>query len=220
MTRTVLTGLLTGLCCALVAGCGGGRTTPTADLAKISDLRASFGPQFKVTEVAPTGIDPKLLAGQRLPEGLRFQPDSCARFAAGQLVPPGTEGNMSAVSAEGEGNRFVVIAVETNEAVPVIEPGSECQKVAFAGGTVHGTVEAVEVPRIEGTKTIGVHRVLQTTVDGKPRTGEVFNYSAHFGNYQVIVAANSLVVPDKPLTPVNTQRARDLLIAGVNAVRK
>jgi hypothetical protein len=28
------------------------------------------------------------------------------------------------------------------------------------------------------------------------------------------------VLPDKPTAPVNTQRARDLLIAGVNAIRK
>ena len=112
VTRTVPT----GLCCtlvagalagALVAGCSGGQA-PTADLAKISDLKSSFGPQFKVTEVAPTGIDPKFLVGQPLPGGLRFQPESCAKFAAGQLVPAGTEGNMSAVSAEGEGNSRAV----------------------------------------------------------------------------------------------------------------
>jgi hypothetical protein len=126
---------------------------------------------------------------------------------------------MAAVSAEGEGNRFVVIAVQTNEAVPVLEPGSECRKVAFTGGTVSGTVESVDVPKIDGTKTIGVHRVVQTIIDGKPRVGEVYNYSAHFGNYQVIVSANPLVLTDKQVAPVNTQRARDLLIAGVNAIR-
>ena len=142
-----------------------------------------------------------------MPEGLKFQPPSCAQFAAGQLVPSGTEGNMAAVSAEGEGNRFIVIAVETNEPVPVTEPGKDCSKVAFDGGLVRGTVESVEVPKIDGTTTIGVHRVVQTTVNGKPRTGEVFNYSAHFGNYQVIVSANPLVLPDKPTVPVNTQRA-------------
>ena len=86
----------------------------------------------------------------------------------------------------------------------------------FSGGW---TVEAVEAPRIDGATTIGVHRVVQTEVEGKPRTGEVFNYSAHFGDYQVIVAANPLVLPDKPTVPVDTQRARDLLIAGVNAIR-
>lgn len=206
-------------CAAAVAGCQS-KAGPTADIAKISDVKASFGKQFTVSEVPPTGIDPKFLTGQKLPEGLRFQPSNCAQFAAGQLVPTGTEGNMSAVSAEGEGNRFIVIAVETNEPVPVAEPGKDCSKVTFDGGTIRGTVEAVEVPKINGTTTIGVHRVVQTTVNGKPRTGEVFNYSAHFGNYQVIVAANPLVLPDKPTVPVNTQRARDLLIAGVNAIRK
>lgn len=191
-----------------------------ADIGRISGLKASFGPQFTVTEFARAGIDPRVLAGQKIPEGMEFSPQGCDRFAAGQLVPAGTEGNMAAVSAEGEGNRFIVIAVETSEPVPVVEPGSECSKVSFAGGTVRGTVEAVDVPKIDGAQTIGVHRVMQTVVDGKPRTGEVYNYSAHFGDYQVIVAANPLVLPDKPPAPVNTQRARDLLIAGVNAIRK
>lgn len=204
-------------CVAALAACS--RPAQTADIAKIVDLKSSFGKQFAVTEVPPTGIDPKFLTGQKLPDGMKFDPADCAKFAAGQLVPTGTEGNMAAVSAEGEGNRFIVIAVQTNEPVPVAEPGDKCHKVSFDGGTVRGTVEAVDVPKIDGTTTIGVHRVVQTVINGKPRTGEVFNYSAHFGDYQVIVAANSLVLPNKPTVPVNTQRARDLLIAGVNAIR-
>ncbi|CAN1534166.1 MAG TPA: hypothetical protein DEP24_10475 [Mycobacterium sp.] len=207
------------LLAAVLVGCGSDRG-PTADIAAISAVRASFGPQFTLTEIAPTGIDPRVLSGQKLPDTVTFEPPACARFATGQLVPSGTEGNMAAVSAEGEGNRFIVIAVQTNEAVPVIEPGSDCRKVAFLGGAVQGTVEAVEVPNITGTETIGVHRVLQTIVDGKPRTGEVYNYSAHFGDYQVIVSANPLVLPGQPVVAVNTQRARDLLIAGVNAIRR
>lgn len=202
-----------------LAGCHS-NAGPAADIGKITDLKSSFGKQFTVNEVPPTGIDPKFLTGQKLPDGLKFQPADCAQFAAGQLVPTGTEGNMAAVSAEGEGNRFIVIAVETNEPVPVVEPGDNCRRVTFDGGLVRGAVEAVEVPKIDGTTTIGVHRVVQTTVDGKPRVGEVFNYSAHFGDYQVIVSANALVLPGKPPVPVNTQRARDLLIAGVNAIRK
>lgn len=206
------------LCAGWLAACGD--DTPTADIAGISELKSSFGSQFTVTEVPPTGIDPKFLTGQKLPDGVTFEPADCAQFAGGQLVPTGTEGNMAAVSAEGEGNRFIVIAVQTNEAVPVTEPGADCRKVAFGGGTIRGTVEAVDVPKIDGTKTIGVHRVVQTFADAKPRTGEVFNYSAHFGDYQVIVSANPLVFPGRPTVPVNTQRARDLLIAGVNAVRR
>lgn len=205
-------------CAAALAGCRA--AAPTADIVKITDLKSSFGPQFALTDVPPTGIDPKFLTGQKLPEGLTFEPPKCAKFATGQLLPTGTQGNMAAVSAEGEGNRFIVIAVQTNEPVPVTEPGADCRKVAFGGGAVRGTVEAVEVPNIDGATTIGVHRVVQTAVDGKPRTGEVFNYSAHFGDYQVIVSANPLVLPNTPTVPVNTQRARDLLIAGVNAIRK
>jgi hypothetical protein len=205
-------------CTASIVGCT--TSGPTADIGRITAVKSSFGPQFSVTEVPPTGIDPKFLTGQKMPDGLKFEPPGCKQFASGQLVPTGTEGNMAAVSAEGEGNRFIVIAVQTNEPVPVAEPGAECRKVGFDGGAVRGTVEAVEVPEIEGTTTIGVHRVVQTVVDGKPRSGEVFNYSAHFGDYQVIVAANPLVLPNKPIAPVNTQRARDLLIAGVNAIRQ
>ena len=192
---------------------------PKADIAKVTTVRSTFGPDFTVSEVAKTGIDPQLLAGQKLPDGLTFDPPSCAKYATGQLVPQGTEGNMAAVSAEGEGNSFIVIAVETNSAVPVTAPGPDCRKVTFSGAAMRGLVESVETPAIEGAQTLGVHRVLQAVVDKQARTGETYNYSAHFGAYQVIVSANPLVSPDKPVVPVNTARGRDLLVAGVNAIR-
>ena len=66
---------------------------------------------------------------------------------------------------------------------------------------------------------MGTHRVLQTVVNGKLRTGEVYNYIASFGTFLVIVTANPLVLPDKPVAPVDTQRARDLLTAAVAAVK-
>ena len=206
------------MCAGVLAACGSGGSH-SADITKVSSLKAGFGPEYKVTEVARTGIDPKLLTGQKLPDGLRFDPPGCAKFATGQLVPPGTEGNMAAVSAEGQGNRFIVIAVETSEPIPVAEPGPDCKKVTFSGGAVRGTVESVDAPTIDGVQTLGVHRVLQTVINGQPRTGEVYNYSAHFGDYQVIATANPLVVPGKPVAPVNTQRATELLVAGVNAIR-
>ena len=55
--RTAVAVLGTGLATGLVAACGSA-PVPTADLAKIAGVKASFGPQFKVTEVDPTGIDP------------------------------------------------------------------------------------------------------------------------------------------------------------------
>ena len=108
------------VCVGVLAGCSATGNGTKADIGQISSIKASFGPQFSVTEVAPTGIDPRLLSGQKLPDGMKFDPPGCAPFATAQLVPPGTEGNMAAVSAEGEGNRFVVIAVETSEVVPVV----------------------------------------------------------------------------------------------------
>ena len=77
----------------------------------------------------------------------------------------------------------------------------------------------VESPEIDGARTVGTHRVVQTAVDGEPRTGELYNYVASFGPYMVIVTANPLVVPDKPVAPVDTARARDLLTAAVAAVK-
>lgn len=206
------------ICAGALTACGSAGS-PSADIARVLSVKDSFGPEYKVTEVAKTGIDPILLIGQKLPDGLTFEPPGCAKFATGQLVPPGTKGNMAAVSAEGQGNRFIVIAVETNEPVPVTAPGADCKKVTFGGGALRGTVEAVDAPKIDGAQTLGVHRALQTVINGQPRTGEVFTYSAHFGVYQVIVTANPLVVPDQPVVPVNTTRATELLVAGVNAIR-
>ena len=40
-----------------------------------------------------------------------------------------------------------------------------------------------------------------------------------FGSLMVIVTANPLVIPDKPVAPVDTKRAGELLSAGVSAVK-
>lgn len=205
-------------CAALLAACGS-PPEPTGDINRIEEVRSSFGPEFKVTSVPSSGIDPKLLSPQKLPAGITFTPPDCATFAEGKVLPDGLQGNMAATFAEGEGNRFIAMAVETSEPVPVNDAGENCKKVEFSGGQVRGLVEVTEAPQIDGVTTQGSHRVLQAMVNGQPRTGELYNYVANFGNYLVIVTANPLVIPDKPVAPVNTQRARDLLIAAVNAVR-
>jgi hypothetical protein len=209
-------------CVVVLAACGTGQSESDvshADIANVKNVRSSFGPEFLLRDVGPAGIDPRLLAPQTLPPGMTFDPPDCAKFASQQLVPPGAKGNMAATTAEGEGNRFIAIAVETSDAVPANDPAQNCQKVGFAGSGVRGLVEVVEAPKIDGVHTMGTHRVLQTTVDGKPRTGELYNYVASFGTFLVIVTANPLVLPDKPVVAVNTQRARDLLSAAVAAVK-
>jgi Domain of unknown function (DUF5642) len=210
-------------CAGVLAACTNGQSADQdfshADIAHVANVKSSFGPEFKVKSLGPTGITPRVLAPQTLPPGITFDPADCASAARRQVVPKGVKGNMAATTAEGEGDRFIAIAVETSEAVPVSDPPQNCQKVSFTGPGGRGLVEVVEAPQISGVHTQGTHRVLQTTVDGKPRTGELYNYIASFGNFLVIVTANPLVLPDKPVAPVNTQRARDLLTAAVAAVK-
>jgi hypothetical protein len=198
---------------------GSSDNAPTADITKIVQVKADFGPDYKVKDTPKTAIDPKVLSTHKLPPGLTFDPPDCATFVVGEDMPPGLQGNMAAVSAEGDGNRFIAMAVQTSEPVPVNEPGRNCKKVAFQGGRLRGLIEVVDAPKIDGTRTLGVHRVLQTTVNGKARSGELYNYSAHFGDYQVIVTANPLLRPGKPVAPIDTNRARDLLVKSVAAVR-
>jgi Domain of unknown function (DUF5642) len=215
--------LLVVACAGVLAACSTGQSGEQdfshADIAHVANVKSSFGSEFKVTSVGPTGIDPRLLGRQTLPPGTTFDPADCAKAASQPLVPSGVKGNMAATTAEGKGNRFIAIAVETSEAVPVNDPAQNCHKVEFTRPGMRGLVEVVEAPQIDGVHTLGTHRVVQTTVDGKPRTGELYNYVATFGPFLVIVTANPLVLPDKPVVPVDTQRARDLLTATVAAVK-
>jgi Domain of unknown function (DUF5642) len=210
-----------GSACVLAAcsSHGSSETAPTADISKISQVKSDFGPDYKVKDTAKTSIDPKVLATHKLPPGLAFDPPDCSSFVVGQDMPPGLQGNMAAVAAEGNGSRYIAIAVQTNEPVPFEDPGRNCKRVAFQGGRIRGLIEVVDAPHIDGTRTLGVHRVLQTTVQGKMRSGELYNYSAHFGDYQVIITANSVPQPGKPAAPVDLNRARDLLVKAVAAVR-
>lgn len=190
-----------------------------ADIANIRNLRPDFAAAFKVTDIAPTAIDPRIVEPQKLPPAIKFEPADCAKFANQQVLPAGVKGNMAALTAEGEGNRFIVIAVETSEKVPVNGPPENCKKVGFAGPAMRGLIEVVDAPKIDGVETQAAHRVVQTSVGGKTRTGELYNYVARFGTMLVIVTANPLVIPDKPVAPVDTKRAGELLTAGVSAVK-
>jgi hypothetical protein len=207
-------------CACWLAACGHGDAVHgSVDISKVSEVKSSFGRDFKVKDVPKTGIDPEVLSSHKLPPGLKFEPADCSKFVVGEDMPLGLQGNMAAVAAEGDSNRFIVIAMQTSQPVPFNDPGRNCKQVGFAGPGMRGVVEVVNAPQIDGARTLGVHRIVQTVVRGKPRSGEVYNYSAHFGDYQVIVTANPLLAPDKPVTPVDTNRARELLVKAVAAIR-
>ncbi|MFV0494753.1 DUF5642 family protein [Mycobacterium sp.] len=203
----------------MLSGCSTGAGSAHGNIAGIVDLTSDFGPEFTVTEITPRAIDPQFFAARQLPEGLTFEPPDCAKTALGPEMPPGVEGNMAAISAEGNGNRFVAIAVETSKELPLHDPGKDCSRIGFSGAQLRGAVEVIDAPHIKAAHTQGVHRVMQALVAGGPRTGELYDYAAQFGDYQVIVIANPLVIPGQPLVKVDTQRARDLLVKAVDAVR-
>ncbi|KHO22778.1 hypothetical protein QQ44_21340 [Mycolicibacterium setense] len=208
-------------CATALVACGQSdqSTSAHADIANVAKVRSTFGPEFKVTDVAPTGIDPKMLAPHKMPPGVKVEPADCAKFAEGQSLPEGLKGNMAATSAEGAGNRFIVLAVETSEPIPLNDPGDACKQVKFLGPGIRGQVDVVEAPQIEGARTIGTHRIVQTAVGGQARTGELYNYVASFDTFMVIVTANPLVEPGKPVSPVDAKRARELLSSAVADVR-
>src|SRR4051812_16283132 len=118
--------MLVVACAGALAACGTGQSAEQdfshADIARVADVKSSFGPEFTTTSVGPTGVDPRLLGPQTLPPGMKLDPADCGQTASQQLVPAGAKGNMAATTAEGEGNRFIAIAVETSQSVPVADP--------------------------------------------------------------------------------------------------
>jgi len=209
------------VCAGLLAGCASHpeQDYSHADIARVKDVSSVFQAPFQVKTAGPAAIDPRLLGPQKLPPGLTFDPAECGKTAQQQAVPADVKGNMAAVTAEGDGVRYVALALETSEHVPLPITTDQCHKVTFSGPGVRGLVESVDAPQIEGVHTTATHRVLQTVTAEGPRTGELYNYLADFGTFIVIVTANPLVQADRPVAHVDTQRARDLLTRAVDAVK-
>ena len=205
----------------LLAGCSPAPNAASSnvDIAKVAGVKSSFGSEFNVTSIGERAIDPKLLSARKLPEGLTFDPAACAKAAGGPDMPRRT---CRATSPRCP-RRATVSATSSSRwrppDLPIQDPGKDCARVAFSGPQLRGAIEVIEAPHVDGTHTQGLHRVLQAVYDGGAHTGELYDYSAQFGDYQVIVIANPLVVPGQPIAKVDTQRARDLLVKGVSAVR-
>lgn len=217
MFRAVLT--IVTVC--VLAGCsptGNTTSTPKGDISKVADVKSSFGPEFKVKDIPERAIDPTILSGPKLPPGVTIDPPDCAKVILGPETPLGLQGSMAGVSAEGDANRFVVIALQTSAPLPFPDGSQHCSKVTFSGSHVQGSVESVDVPKIDGVRTLGLHRELQT-VDGPSRSSELYQDLAQFDDYEIIVTANPVATPDQAVVLIDTQRARDLLTKAVAAVR-
>jgi len=189
------------------------------DINKIFAVKSTFGPQYRVVTSGPAAIDPRLLTAPKLPPDMTFDPADCSKYASGQTLPPGLTGKMASVSAEGDNNRFLTVAVETSAQVPFEAVSDNCKHIAFTGRSVKGVIDVIDAPHIPAAQTLGTHRVLEATLGGQNHSGELYNYTAYLGNCLVLVAANPLMAPNRPPVPVNLRQARRLLTDSVSAIR-
>jgi hypothetical protein len=213
---TVFKKVLAVACAGLLAACS---SADSGDISKLLDLRPEFGQDYNVSTIKKVGFDPKLFANKALPKDLTYDPPDCSKFSTGLTLPTGAQGNMTEMTAEGQGNSIILLAVETSAAVPFADPGETCKSFTFSGTGLRGKVEKVDAPNIGGVKTLGTHRLIVTMANGKPAIGELYTYVATFGDFMVEVIARPLLVPNAPMSKVNTDKARDLLTKAVAAVR-
>jgi Domain of unknown function (DUF5642) len=197
-----------------IAACTSTPPPRAADIGKILSVKSTFGPDFKVQTIDKSAIDPKLLSPLQFQQGIKWEPPDCAQYA--WTLPSGLKGNIASVSAEGAGNRFIAMALETSEPVPYDSTiVDKCRHVTFGGQNVRGVVDVIDAPHIDGVQTLGKHRELHTAA----ASGELYTYVAYLDTTLVVVTANPLLAPNQPVPPVNVQRAQRLLTDSVAAVR-
>ncbi len=207
------------MCAGWLAACAAGQHKPI-DTSKVFGVKSTFGPEFHVTTKGPADINPKLLGPQKLPPGVTFDPADCGDYVSSGRLPKGIRGKMSVLAADGDGNRFVAIAVQADQDVPFdAEAAKKCKHVTFEAGRVTGFIDEVDAPHIDGAETVGSHREIEAMVGDTQRSREVYNYAAYLGDWVVLVTANPLAVRGQPPAPVDSDRARRLLVDSVSALR-
>lgn len=203
-----------------LAACGKGEHKPI-DTAKVFDVKSTFSDGYKTKTTGPKDIDPKMLGPQKLPPGVKFDPSDCGDYVVSGRLPKGIRGKMSVFSADGDGNRFVVIAVQADKDMPFdAAEAKKCKDVTFEAGKITGTVQEVDAPQIKGAETVGSRREISVDTDEGQHSREVYNYTAYLGDWMVLVTANPLVVKGQPSPPVNADRASQLLVDSVSVLRK
>lgn len=210
--------------CAIVsagslAACGGDRHEPV-DTSKIFKVKSTFGEGFKTVTKGPADINPKMLGPEKFSPGVKFDPEDCRDQVDTGRLPKGTRGRMSVLAADGEGNRFTVIAVQANEKVPYdAEAAKKCGHVTFQAGKITGYVDEVDAPQINGAETTGSHRQIEATVGDKQASTEAYTFAAYLGDLVVFVTAGAKQPKGQPPAPIDTDRARQLLTDSVAALR-
>ncbi|HET9877221.1 MAG TPA: DUF5642 family protein [Mycobacterium sp.] len=216
----VVSSVVVAGCAAGLVGCGSGHKP--IDTSKLFEVESKLGPDFKTNTKGPTEVDPKMLGPQKLPPGVTFDPPDCGDYVANNGRPPkGIRGKMSLLSADGAGNRFVVVAIQADKDVSFdTEAAEKCKHVSFEAGKLTGYVDEVDAPHIDGAETVGSKSEIEVAnPDGQQHSVESYFYSAYLGDWLVSVTARPLPVRGQPLTMVDADRARQLLTDSVAALR-
>ncbi len=187
------------VCAGALAACSSAESAEPdlshADIANIKTVRSDLPAPFKVTDIAPTAIDPRILEPQKLPPEIKFDPADCGQFANQQVLPAGVKGNMAALTAEGEGNRFIVIAVETSETgAGQPTPRRTARRSASPGRRCAASSRSSRRRRSTALQTLGVSprpADRRSTASRAPASSTTTSRS--FGSLLVIVTANPLV---------------------------
>lgn len=203
-----------------LTGCGGGHKP--IDTTKLFNVESTFGSEYKTQTQGPKEIDPKILGPQKMPPGVTFEPADCADYAASSGRPPkGIQGKMSMVSISGNGNQFVAIAMQADSDLPYDAAAAEnCKHVAFQAGRLTGYLDAVDAPEIDRAETTGSHSEIEVTgKEGQTQSRESYTFTAYLGDTLVQVTASPMAVRGQPPGMVDADRARQLLVDAVSAVR-
>ncbi|MGV0624809.1 DUF5642 family protein [Mycolicibacter minnesotensis] len=203
-----------------LTGCGGAHKP--YDTTKVFNVQSTFGTEFKTQTKGPNDIDPKILGPQKMPPGVTFDPADCAEFAANSGRPPkGVTGKMSIVSIVGEGNQMVVIAMQADQDLPYDSAAAEnCKHVSFNAGKLTGYLDEVEAPQIDHATTVGAHSEIELSgKDGQAQSRGSYTFTAYLGTALVQVTANPQVVRGQAPAMVDAERARQLLVDAVAALR-
>ena len=207
----------------LLAACGTSQSARPTDVTNVFAVKSTFGPEYRVSSKGPSDITPNMTGEQKLPPGVTFDPPDCEKLATGQRLPSGTQGKTAAVSAEGKGNRFIAIAINTTKPLPFDDSITDkCKQVTFKTdkGNLSGTIDVVDAPKINGAQTTARHRQVQISARGQERTNELYNCVAYFGDNMVMVDASPVTRRSQLPEPIDTARAQQMLADAVAALRR
>lgn len=208
------------LCAQALTGCGGSHKP--FDTTKLFNVESTFGSDFKTQHQGPKDIDPKILGPQKMPPGVTFEPSDCADYASSSGRPPkGIRGKMSMLSVNGAGNQLVAIAMQADSDIPFDSALAEkCKHVSFEAGKLTGYLDGVDAPDIDKAQTSGSHSEIEITgKDGQQQSRESYTFTAYLGDAMVQVTATPAPARGQSPAMVDADRARQLLVDAVSALR-